>query len=214
MSKTSRFTLPPVPELLETGSEQWITCGRFGRTHGVRGEVRLWVYNAHSELLREGSRLFVSPHPNSPTDTPRPPQHVLTVTRVRFDAKGALIAFSELKQREEAQLLNHLAWVEPRSAFPETGEDEFYLVDLMGTEGFAYPVGSETSGDPKAREGVRSLGRLTGIVEAGAGDLLVFEGSELGEVLIPNVEAFVISLDPELGFIKVWAIPGLLEGGI
>jgi 16S rRNA processing protein RimM len=180
----------------------------------VRGEVRLWVYNAHSDLLKEGVQLFVSPHPRSPADSPPPPRHALTVTRVRLDAKGALVAFSEIRRREEAQLLNHLAWVEPRSAFPEAGDDEFYLVDLIGTEGFAYPLGSDATVDPHASEGARPLGRLTGIVEAGAGDLLVFAGSELGEVMVPNVEAFVISLDPAQGYIKVWDIPGLLEGGL
>lgn len=188
--------------------DQWELCGRFGRPHGVRGDVRLWMYNKQSDLLVEGADLFVGAHPRDGDPAPLPSAQ-LTVSKIRFDAKGAIVTFAELKRREEATLLTHQAWLTPRSLFPELEEDEFYLTDLIGAQGLLFPIASDED-DPEA---ARPLGQLTGLVEAGAGEIFVFEGSQFGEVMVPNLDPFVIEIDLSAKLVKVREIPGLIEGG-
>ena len=110
--------------------DDWVVCGRFGRPHGVRGEIRLWGYNNHTELLKEGMDLYLGKHPKYPNSPVRPASHRLTLTKVRSDNKGLLLSFKGISQREQAQALNHMAWVSARSTFPPLAEDEFYLLDL------------------------------------------------------------------------------------
>ena len=191
-------------------SEFWSVCGRFGRPHGVKGEVRLWVYNNQTEMLTPGTQFFVGTHPKGVSKEAKPPQFQFTLERARADAKGVLVRFKEVTQREVAAELNHLAWLTPRSAFPELEDDEFYLMDLIGAQGVLFPLDSETQ---NLSEG-QVLGELVGMLEAGAGELLIFKSETWGEVMVPNLDPFVISIDVETKIIKVRAIPGLVEGGL
>jgi 16S rRNA processing protein RimM len=193
---------------------EWLVCGRFGRPHGVKGEVRLWSYNQQTEALQKGMKLLIGPHPKHQTDPVRPAHSQLTLSKVRVDGKGLVVGFKELRFRDQAQALNHLAWLLPRKDFPELADDEFYLFDLIGAEGWAVDPSLEEFTDTPSQQNSTYIGKLTGLLEAGAGELLIFEGGDCGEVNIPNQDPFVVSIDLDAKRIIVRAIPGLLEGGL
>ncbi len=196
-------------------SDDWVVCGRFGRPHGVHGEVRLWGYNNHTELLKEGMFLYCGKHPKHPNSSVLPASHRLTVEKVRSDNKGLLLGFKELKTREQAQELNHFAWLSTRSEFPPLAEDEFYLLDLIGAQGLAVdPKYDQDTLSPEVIESAISIGKLTSLLEAGAGEVLIFESKAYGEVMVPNQEPFVLLIDLEQNRVILRAIPGLLEGGL
>lgn len=204
------LSLPEAKLPLDLASDLWSVCGRFGRPHGVRGEVRLWIYNNLTEALVPGTPVFVGQHPKKIGKEARPPRFQLTLRHARFDAKGVIASFEEISRREEASELKHLAWVTPRSAFPALADDEFYLSDLIGARGLLF---SQESKAQDLSEG-QDLGELVGMLEAGAGEILVFKSETWGEVMVPNLNPFVISIDVEAKIVKVRAIPGLVEGGL
>lgn len=186
--------------------DQWVYCGRFGRPHGVRGAVRLWPHNPQTELLEAGGHVYLT---RQLTDEQRqdlltlPERAVerLTIRAARRDAKGWVVSFEELTSREEAQRVNLCDWVTRRSDFPEPSDDEFYFSDLIGAEG--------------TLDDGRSIGSLLEVIEAGAGEILVFEGVGAGEVMVPFVwETFILTLDVEAKRIEIRAVKGLLEGGV
>jgi len=117
----------------------------------------------------------------------------------RKDSKGLIVKLEGINSREDAQLLNHKAWVIRRSDFPQLKDDEFYFSDLIGMSG------ALDDGD--------SLGVLRDILEIGSGEVLIFEGPH-GEVMVPFVSAFILDLDFDERLIKVRAVDGLIEGGI
>lgn len=195
--------------------DSWVVCGRFGRPHGVKGEVRIWGYNHHSDLLQEGMKLFIGPHPKYPNSPTLPATHCLIVERVRSDSKGLLVSFKQINNRDQAQVLNHMAWLSTREHFLPLDEDEFYLLDLVGAEGKAVdPSINKEDLTPELIETAQSVGKLTGLLEAGAGELLIFESQTFGEVMVPNQEPFVLVIDLEHKRVILRAIPGLLEGGL
>lgn len=206
--------LPPVSLTPEESNSEWLVCGRFGRPHGVKGEVRLWTYNQQTESLYKGMKVYIGPHPKQQNDPILPATHQLTLSKVREDGKGLIVGFKELHFRDQAQTLNHLAWLLPRVSFPELDDDEFYLIDLVGAEGWAISPSLDSLPAEPSLENATYIGKLTGILEAGAGELLIFEGGEFGEVNIPNQEPFVASIDLKEKRVIVRAIPGLLEGGL
>ena len=169
----------------------WISGGRFGRPHGLRGEVRLWPHNPDTSLIAAGRSIWIGKTSDS--------LEKMSIRSTRNDAKGLLVHFNEVNNRDDAQRLNHLEWFIDREELPDLQEDEFYFTDLMGATG-------------ELDDGI-IIGSVTDIIEAGAGEVLVFNGPH-GEVMVPFVPAFILDLNLESKHIKIRAVKGLLEGGL
>ena len=183
-------------------SDAWITCGQFGRAHGIKGDIRLWVHNPQSKLLKPGQTMSLTapkPHGIHTDVSPIPPQNHYQLKRVRKDAKGLIVNLEGVFSRQDAEALNHCLWVMQRKDFKGLAKDEFYFADLIGVTGIL--------------DDGRSIGEVQSFVEAGAGMILVFEG-EFGEIMVPYVDAFVIRLDLSQKQIHIHSVPGLLEGGL
>lgn len=167
-----------------------IACGRVGRPHGVRGELRIWPLNPDTELLVKGRRVALGHDARGST--------AFDLVDVRHDAKGFVVRLRGVEDREAAARWTGATWFEPRDAFPEPDDDEVYIADLIGLA-----VRTE-AGEP--------VGVITDVWEAGAGDLLVIRGPR-GEHLVPNIDDFVVRLDPAAGEAIIRPIEGLLEVG-
>ncbi len=129
-------------------SDDLIQVGRVAGAFGVRGEVRITSFTADPAALldyRDLKREDGAP--------------ALTLLAGR-PAKGGVVARAkEIETREQAEALRGLKLFIPRSALPETeDEDEFYVTDLIG-------LAVETpEGEP--------LGAIRSVQDFGAGDLL------------------------------------------
>mgnify|MGYP002368946320 FL=1 len=77
----------------------------------------------------------------------------------------------------------------PRSVLPEPAEDEYYWADLIGLEVV------NTAGE--------RLGRVDGLIETGANDVLRVVGENGNERLVPFVSAVVLAVEKEAGQIRV-----------
>lgn len=114
---------------------------------GVRGEVRIGTFTEDPMALLQYRRLLRAD--GSPG---------LTIVSAR-PAKGGVIArCKEIETKEQADALRGLRLHVPRSALPETDEDEYYLADLVGLA-VVTPEGE-------------SLGVIKSVQDFGAGDLL------------------------------------------
>ena len=98
--------------------------GRFGRPHGVRGEIRFWPFNPESTLLGDSRSIRIG-HSAEETRSYR-------LERVRRDAKGVVLRLAEFDDRDEVRCLTNQKWFEARSDFPELADDEIYYADLIG----------------------------------------------------------------------------------
>ena len=169
----------------------WISCGRFGRPHGVHGAIRLWCHNPQTDLLKANAQVYVG---SSPTEL-KP----YTIAKIRKDAKSHIVSLKEIQSRQEITRLTHQEWFTQRDAFDDLNEDEIYLVDLIGMEG-------------RLDDG-RSLGKVSDIIETGASEILIFQG-DLGEIMVPYVDVFVANVNLEHRLITIHLVDGLLEGGL
>ena len=165
-----------------------ILFGRIGRAHGVRGDVRFWPNNAGSSLLRTGRTVMVGPSPDVAL--------AKKVQMLRFDAKGAIVHFDGVDDRDTASSLTGHNWYETRDEFPKAADGEVYVVDLIGL-------------DVRTEEG-QSVGVVKDVLTTGASDIIVVNDGRT-EHLIPNVEAFVTKMDLDMGEIVIRPIDGLLN---
>ena len=165
-----------------------VPFGKFGRPHGVRGDLRFWPHNPQSELLKLGRRICVG---RSATDVD---EHELTF--VRFDARGVVVGLASINDRDAAASLTGYFWYEARENFAEPQEDEIYLSDLIGLT-------------VRTEDGLE-VGHIKDVMTTGPSDILVI-GNGGQTNMVPNVPDFVIRMDLEAGEVVIRPIEGLLD---
>jgi 16S rRNA processing protein RimM len=157
--------------------DRLILMGVIGKPHGVRGQLRVNVFAGEPEALetytltdRKGRRFALEwAHEN-----------VAALSEVTAAGKR------RITDRNEAETLVNVELFVPRSALPETDEEEFYLSDLIGLE-----ARDETG---------KAVGRVSNVLDYGAGASLELAP---GGRLIPFTKASVPAVNIGNGFVVV-----------
>ena len=156
--------------MLPDSTHRFIEIGVVGRPHGIRGKIRVRLFNPESSLINRLPEIYL--------------QKEKTLTRfvirnVATTSRFCLLTLDDVTSRDEA-----LEWVGAtlcieREALPELEEDEFYVADLIGIE---------------AWDDACCLGRI--VASRAAGDIevvtIVGQGQELD---VPLVEEYVVAVD-------------------
>jgi 16S rRNA processing protein RimM len=152
-------------------SADLVAIARIGRAHGVRGDLKVWPFDADSETLFHVDSVKIGPEGGEVVD------YALTRCRVAPGERGLLLSLREVGSREQAQaLLDAILYVRPEQLL-EVEEDTWYHRDLLGL-----PVQTATE----------DLGVLEEILDNGAHDTLVVRDHARGvEVQIPFIDGMV-----------------------
>jgi 16S rRNA processing protein RimM len=165
---------------------QKICVARIGAAHGVRGEVRLWTFTEDPlAVMRYG--------PLTTKDGSR----AFEVTKAR-EAKDHLVAIIKgVTDRNAAEKLNGLELYIARDRLPATDDDEYYHADLIGL------TAETTAGEP--------LGRVIGMHNFGAGDIIEIAPPAGSTILLPFSNAVVPTVDVKGGRVVI-ELPAEIEG--
>ncbi len=121
------------------------------------------------------------------------------VTAIRSARSGeAVISFSRITDREQAEALKGTELLIARDQLPEAGNEEFYHADLIGL-------------DAQDSEG-RTLGKVAAIHNYGAGDVIEITRPDGDSVLLAFTRETVPVIDLAGGRVVV-AVPEDDEGG-
>src|ERR1043165_4575785 len=163
-----------------------ICVARIGAAHGVRGAVKLWTFTEDPLAVRDYGPLMTK-------DGARQ----FEVAHVR-EAKDHLVAtFKGIATREDAERLNGIELYVPREKLPATGEDEYYHADLIGL------AAVNAADEP--------LGRVVGIHNFGAGDIIEIAPPHGSTMLLPFTNAVVPTVDLKGGRVVI-ELPREIEG--
>lgn len=179
--------------MTETVPARFVALGHVVRAHGVHGAVVVQPYTDDPRaILDHGGHLrFLSPDGVEF----RP----VGALKGKPAAQGLIIKFDSVTTREAAEGLKGWRLGLDRQFLPPAADDEVYWADLEGMA-VSTPEG-------------RTLGRVDGLMEAGAGLLLVvISPDEAGrEWLLPYREEFVVELDLANGRLVYDPPEGLLD---
>ncbi len=171
-----------------TKSPDLILVGRIARTHGIRGDV---IVNPETdfpdERFVEGRVLHLELPGRS---------EAVTIESVRFHQGRPIVSFAGVDTMDAAEAIVGAELKVPEAELPPLPDGTYYRHDLVGCEV------TDTQG--------QALGRVTSVDGPMEQSRLVIAGPR-GEVMVPMVAGFLVSVDPAAKKIVVDPPKGLLE---
>ena len=156
-----------------------VPLGRISGIYGVKGWVRIYSYTQPRERILDYSPWLLDRAGR---------RRSVRVLAGRRQGQGVIARLEGCDDREAARHLMEAEIAVPRARLPAMSPDEYYWVDLIGLQ-------------VENLQGVE-LGRVSGLLETGAHDVLVVRNGR--ERLIPYVRgAIVRHIDLESGRIQV-----------
>ena len=166
----------------------YIELAKIMGTHGVRGDLKILLYNQESPHFKPGNVLFLRQGKDF-----KP----YTVRSFRPGAKEQILHLEGIENREEAKLFYGQELYLPREQFLPPGENEHYVADLVGLSVFDADSG-------------RLYGRIEQVIITGANDCYaVHDGKR--ELIIPAIPEVLLGFDWQARSLKVRLPEGLLE---
>lgn len=164
-----------------------IAVGRVATTHGLRGELRVQLFNPDSTVIQPGADIILR-HNGRET-----PHHVRSV---RPHKRVLLVIFESCDSIDDAEALVGAEVCIAKTDLPPTGEDEIYHFELIG-------MAVVTTG------GV-DLGTVAEVLAVSSNDVCVVrDGSR--EYLIPMIADVIKQVDRKARRLVVEPLPGLLD---
>ncbi|MBT5077701.1 MAG: 16S rRNA processing protein RimM [Candidatus Marinimicrobia bacterium] len=165
-----------------------VPLGKIIKPHGIRGEVKVRLYNCDSETLKMGQSVWVESEGNDPI--------IYVIEKLNLQSDKSRLKFKNVNDRNSAELLRDFTLSVCRDEFPETVDEEFYLVDLIG-----FNVIDQAG---------KKVGKVSDIMENPANDILmILDGDK--EHLIPMVDDFMTLFDFEKKQVTINLIDGLID---
>lgn len=168
--------------------DRLVCIGRVQDAHGVDGELKVKPltdspssYESRAEVIVDAGRGLR--------------RH--TVGGIRNAGALWIVALEGIGSREEALALKGAELLLDRSELRPLEEGEYFLDDLIGC------TVEDLAGT--------ALGRVRGVMETGANDVLEV-ATETGETLVPMTDEVVREVDLEARRIRIAPLPGLFGG--
>jgi 16S rRNA processing protein RimM len=169
------------------GEDPWIPLAEVARPHGVRGEVRLRLFNKESNVLLSLDEVLVR--------LPDGAEHEVSIDGARRADEAILLKLYSVDDRDRAEELRGALICVRRRDLPEPEEGEFYAVDVVGAE--------------VRLEGAR-IGEVAEIVTYPSVEVLVVRPDDAqGDWEVPLVEAFVATVDVARRLVDLVTLEGV-----
>ena len=104
--------------------ETWVPLAEIARPHGVRGEVRLKVFNKDSDVLLHVDEVLVR--------LPDGEEHEVSIDKARRADQAILMKLHSVDDRDRADDLRGALICLKRGDFPPPEDGEFYACDVLG----------------------------------------------------------------------------------
>lgn len=158
-----------------------VVLGRLADPYGIRGWLRLYPFGDDPLDWAEMPVWWIAREGEAWRE--------VGLKGLKVHGDGVVVLLDGIADRTDAEAMKGVLVGAPRDALPATDEDEFYWGDLIGLE-------VVNAADEK-------LGKVAGLIETGANDVLRVVGAEGAERLLPFVSAVVLAVDKEAGLIRV-----------
>jgi 16S rRNA processing protein RimM len=102
---------------------RWVPLAEIARPHGVKGELRLKLFNTSSDVLLEQDEVLVR--------LPDGKEHEVSVDKARRADDAILMKLYSVDDRDRAEELRGAHICVKRNDFPPLEDGEYYSIDLV-----------------------------------------------------------------------------------
>ena len=159
---------------------QWVAVGRVGRAKGLRGEMRVELYNPGSDIFFRVDEVRVGTSPDSAAP--------YAIDEASQQGNRMIVRLNRVESRDQVDGLKHHEIIVPRTELPPPAAGEYYCVDLIG-------LSVVTSAGEK-------VGTLREIWPTASNDVYAVDGPD-GEILLPATKDVLVKVDLDGGRIVV-----------
>ena len=161
---------------IKINNKSLVPIGRFGKTHGLNGEIKLISFCHPAESIQNFKNFFIND------------EEEVEITFKSESSNHMVVKINNIDSINEVEKFVNIEINVPREDFPEIDDGSIYWNDLVGSK--------VKNTDEK------SLGTVIKIENHGASDLLFIQGSD-EEIIIPIEENFFKKFDNENKLITV-----------
>ena len=166
--------------------KDYIHVGTFGQPQGLKGEIKINIFTVSLESFKILKSYFIDEN-----------KSILINKKIKQVGKKIIASIENSKDRDEALSFKGKQIFTLRENFPKTKNNEFYVIDLIGSKVV----------DLKENY----LGKVEDIKNFGAGDLLEINNLNKNNFYIPMNKENLINVDIDNKIITVDPIEGLLK---
>lgn len=166
------------------GEPLYLVVGFLRRPHGVQGEIVMDLHTDFPERLRIGRKLFIGDK-----------HQAVTLESARPQDKNMLVKFRGINTPEDAGKFRNQWLYVKTSEVPALPEGQVYQHQLYGMT-----VVDDTD---------KTLGKLTDILVTGANDVYEVTDDAGHELLLPDIPAVILDVNPDSRLIRVHLLEGL-----
>ena len=159
---------------------EYLLIGQVLRPQGIKGLLKVRPDTDDPERFLDLESVFVK-QGEAYTEMP--------VDEVSVREDGVYLRLNGVQDRDAAEKQRNLMLYVDRDHAVELGEDETFICDLIGCKVI----------DLQGNE----LGTVKDVLQPGGNDVYVFRGGSLGEVLVPALKSVVLSVDLEVGGMRL-----------
>ncbi|MDB4933663.1 MAG: rRNA processing protein RimM [Labilithrix sp.] len=155
--------------------DTWVPLAEVARPHGVKGELRLRLFNATSDVLLGQEEVLVRLKDGE--------EHEVSVERARRADDAILIKLHSVDDRDRAEDLRGAHICVRRRDFPQAEDGEFYAIDVVGSV---------------AKLGGERIGVVAELVQYPSIEVLLIHADDgQGDWEVPLTEMFIGKVDVE-----------------
>ena len=154
---------------IKINKKSLVPIGKFGKTHGLNGEIKLISFCHPAENIQNFKNFFIN-------------HEKVQITFKAQNSNNILVKINEINSINEVKEFVNKEISVPREDFPETNDSSIYWNDLIGC----------SVKDLNEKD----LGKVMKIENHGASDLLFIQGSN-EEIIIPIEDNFFKKFDNE-----------------
>ena len=167
---------------------EFLRVGTISSTHGIRGEVKVFPTTDDVNRFKKLKHCFLD------TGKERIP---LEVESVKFFKQFAILKFKDYDNINDVEKYKGKDLLVDRANAVKLQKDEYFIADLIGLK-----VVTDEGND---------FGTLKDVLQTGANDVYVIDGTDGKEYLFPVIRECVLDISLEKGIVTVHIMPGLLD---
>lgn len=166
-------------------ADEIVVLGRLADPYGIRGWLHLHAFGDDPLTWRQMPHWWLGREGG--------PWREVGLLGLKAHGDGLVVQLDGVADRSAAESLKGVLVGAPRAVLPQTAADEYYWGDLIGMR-VVNPAGE-------------LLGKVAGLIETGASDVLRVLADDGSERLLPFVDAVVTTVDREKGeIVAEWGL--------